>query len=103
MANEFPKSDPLSQLKGALGAALAPGEREILDAGNSHDYGCRCEGCRQWWRLMGPNGGDDGDYGPFTEAEVYPEGRRIIEKALSDEMRDRETTKKELASRLPVD
>jgi hypothetical protein len=68
----------LDALKATLAAGIPAHELAVLDSGGTHDYRCRCGTCREWWRLMGPNGGDEGDYGPFTEAEVYPEGRAVF-------------------------
>ncbi len=42
--------------------------RQVLDAGSSHPYTCKCEVCRQWWRSVGPEDGDT--YGPFTKEEI---------------------------------
>lgn len=33
-----------------------------------HSGSCRCEKCLKWWVTIGPD--DNGQYGPFTEAEV---------------------------------
>lgn len=67
MTNEFMK-----QLGDALGIPEA--EQKILDAGSNHIFGCRCETCRQWWKLMGPADADDdgngSDYGPFSKEEI---------------------------------
>ncbi len=52
---------------------IPPDEQFILDGGSDHVYNCRCQQCRRWWVLMGPNGGDPGDYGPFTRDEVVAE------------------------------
>lgn len=48
-----------------------------LDAGSNHPYNCRCATCLTWWAHMGPDGGDAGDYGPFTKDEVNGEQRRL--------------------------
>lgn len=51
-------------------------EKQILDLGASHKYTCKCEICRQYWKLVGPEEIDEqGDklYGPFYEAEVMKE------------------------------
>ena len=45
-------------------------EQEVLDAGSSHNYNCRCDTCLQWWIEVGPDGGEPGEYGPFSRDEV---------------------------------
>lgn len=49
-----------------------------------HPYSCRCDMCAMAWVLVGPDGGEEGNFGPFTEQEIrdtakmigepYPEG-----------------------------
>ena len=39
----------------------------VLEA-TAHPYTCRCEKCRMWWKVMGPE--EDGSYGPFTREEI---------------------------------
>jgi len=62
--------DEIGQLAKALG--LPPEEMAALDAGNEHAYGCACEKCLRWWRMMGPDPGEDlsDPYGPFTIKQV---------------------------------
>jgi hypothetical protein len=42
----------------------------------NHKYDCRCDKCKAWWILIGPEGGIDTDhleggaFGPFSEAEL---------------------------------
>ena len=43
---------------------ISPEFREASD----HPYTCRCDGCKDWWRKMGPD--DDEGYGPFTREEI---------------------------------
>jgi hypothetical protein len=43
-------------------------------ASTEHSYGCRCNGCLTWWAKMGD---DEGDYGPFTRAEVNERQRQL--------------------------
>jgi hypothetical protein len=47
-------------------------ERAVLDAGSSHDGDCRCDLCREWWALVGPEEDSDGtpSFGPFTASEI---------------------------------
>jgi hypothetical protein len=47
-------------------------ERDLLDRGSSHDFDCRCEVCRKWWKAVGPEEGPNGEltYGPFTKDEI---------------------------------
>lgn len=59
----------LDDLKQILAQPLLPQERPILDMGSDHSHDCRCDVCRKWWKLMGPD--EDGSYGPFTEEEVH--------------------------------
>ena len=35
---------------------------------SDHPYTCRCDGCKDWWRKMGPD--DEDGYGPFTAEEL---------------------------------
>lgn len=50
----------------ALG--ITPEEQRVLDTGNEHNYRCRCDNCKDYWRLMGPD--ETGTYGPFTADEM---------------------------------
>lgn len=52
----------------ALGIPVA--EQAALDRGNEHEYLCRCDTCREWWRLMGPEDELGLSYGPFTAEEI---------------------------------
>jgi hypothetical protein len=47
---------------------IPPDEQKALDAGSNHPYRCRCEKCRQWWKLMGAD--ENGKYGPFAREEI---------------------------------
>lgn len=62
------------RLAAAMG--IPADEQAILDAGSRHGGRCRCETCLRWWVLMGPDGGEPGQYGPFTRAEVVAEAER---------------------------
>ena len=37
---------------------------------SDHSYFCRCDGCKEWWRQMGPDPEDE-SYGPFTKEELF--------------------------------
>ncbi len=67
---EASSKDEIGQLADALG--VPPEEMAVLDAGNEHAYGCECSKCLHWWRLMGPNPGEDlsDPYGPFAIERV---------------------------------
>lgn len=56
----------------ALG--LTDEERDILDAGNEHRYDCRCDRCKLWWQMVGPDGDPD-PYGPFSIEEIEDESK----------------------------
>ena len=45
-------------------------DQSRIDAASDHSYHCKCANCLEWWALMGPDGGDPGDYGPFSTHEV---------------------------------
>lgn len=60
--------NPEEQVRLAEALGVTPGEREVLDAGSSHKSNCRCETCRRWWELVGPD--EDGNYGPFSAEEI---------------------------------
>ena len=50
--------------------AAAPGEeRRMLLVGSDHAYYCKCDTCKEWWRLNGPDPGT-GKCGPFTHEEI---------------------------------
>ncbi len=55
----------------ALG--IPPDEQAILDAGSRHFYTCRCQQCKLWWQLMGPEDGSEDGYGPFKPEEIEDE------------------------------
>lgn len=40
---------------------------KILTA-SDHDFYCRCNLCKEWWRSVGPE--EDGSCGPFTIEEI---------------------------------
>jgi hypothetical protein len=48
---------------------LPPEEKIVLDEGSDHPHSCRCDTCKQWWKLMGPDP-DNNMYGPFTKEEI---------------------------------
>lgn len=61
----------------AASLGITPEEQISLDAGSNHPFTCRCETCRKWWVLCGPENEDEADepgyvpkYGPFTQAEI---------------------------------
>ena len=71
---------PVSVAAEADGAGWrAPMTREqqfaLLDT--THTYGCNCDVCLTWWALMGPDGDDPGDYGPFEKEQVNARQRAI--------------------------
>lgn len=47
---------------------IPPKEQEILDEASTHMFNCRCEICRQYWELVGPD--ESGSYGPFAREEI---------------------------------
>ena len=47
-------------------------QSEILLTGANHSPYCRCEICRQYWQLIGPD--EDGNYGPFSLEEIEDKG-----------------------------
>lgn len=67
--------DPI-RLAADLG--VEPEEQDILLTGSEHPYTCRCDTCREWWKMMGPDP-DTGRCGGFTMEELgldkadYPE------------------------------
>lgn len=67
--------DPLDALKQALGSALDPKVKEIIDRGNAHMYDCRCAGCLQYWAVMAYP--DDDEWGPFEPTEINAERARL--------------------------
>lgn len=62
----------------AADLGIPPEERDILLTGADHDYMCRCDTCREWWKMMGPDP-ENGTCGGFTMEELgldpadYPE------------------------------
>ena len=57
---------------------ISPEERAVLDT--NHPYLCRCDVCRRWWKLMGPENAEDAGmpnyeprYGPFSAREILGE------------------------------
>ena len=60
-----------------------------------HSYSCRCNLCAAAWVILGPDGGEPGNFGPFDEDEIramakeigeeYPEGFIDDEDSLGDE------------------
>jgi len=50
-------------------AGISDEEAELLNTAMDHDYHCRCNKCRQWWRACGRDPDYD-DYGPFTVEEI---------------------------------
>lgn len=49
--------------------AKAAGMTEDALEANTHPYYCRCDKCKEWWRLMGQDQ-DTKEYGPFTKEEI---------------------------------
>lgn len=45
----------------------SPEVRAFITA-SDHDYYCRCEACKSWWRQVGPE--ENGTFGPFTREEI---------------------------------
>jgi hypothetical protein len=43
-------------------------EQGVLES--NHPYSCRCETCKSWWKMMGPDGDEPGNYGPFSAEEI---------------------------------
>jgi hypothetical protein len=62
-------------LERRMGMAIPADELAVLDANSNHPYTCRCKNCCRWWVLMGPDGGEDGNYGPFSRDEVLAEAK----------------------------
>ena len=75
MSNSFGPIKRQMPANPELALGIPDDERDILDAGNDHTYGCKCYVCARWWRLMGPEDPDpDPDqFGPFTRQELYPD------------------------------
>ncbi len=44
-----------------------------------HSYSCRCEKCAIAWVSVGPDGGEPGNFGPFTEEEIRETAEAIGE------------------------
>lgn len=68
--------DQANKDKLAKALGIPPEEQAVLDSGGDHPFTCTCETCRNWWKLMGP----DGDtYGPFKPEDIEddtPDGQR---------------------------
>jgi hypothetical protein len=47
-----------------LQAGMPP---DFLEA-SDHDFYCRCDKCKEWWRTMGPE--EEGTFGPFSREEI---------------------------------
>jgi len=60
----------LQSLVEERGKGMDPLHKEICDKADKHSYGCSCDICLRWWALMGPDGGEPGNYGPFIQAQV---------------------------------
>ena len=45
---------------------------ESFNESSDHPYSCRCDGCREWWKRIGPDP-EDNSYGPFTKEELFDE------------------------------
>ena len=58
---------------------ISKNEQSILDEGSNHPGSCRCETCRQWWKLMGTDYPEEGSYGPFTKEEIEVDDNNGIE------------------------
>lgn len=46
----------------------SPEAAHAFDSASDHDYYCRCEQCKSWWRQVGPE--ENGTFGPFTSEEI---------------------------------
>lgn len=68
--------DAIAELRDRVAAELPPETVQVLDVGSDHSYSCTCATCLAWWAEMGPDGGEPGDYGPFTKERVNAEQRR---------------------------
>lgn len=69
--------DAIGELATRLAADMPPEHQQIIDTASNHPYGCMCQTCLSWWALIGPDGGDPGDYGPFTKEQVNAEQVRM--------------------------
>lgn len=50
---------------------LSEGDRsQVCIAAWEHDYRCDCRLCQGAWALMGPDGFEKGNWGPFTEDDM---------------------------------
>ena len=56
-------------------AGMTADHRAILDS--NHVFGCDCDTCLSWWALCGPDGGEPGEYGPFTKDQVNERQRKL--------------------------
>ena len=55
----------------AVALGITSEEQAVLDT--NHRYGCRCDTCKRWWKLMGPEDYDENGkplYGPFSQEEI---------------------------------
>ncbi len=68
----------IDPIKLAADLGIEPKKRDALLIGSEHPYSCRCDTCKEWWKLMGPDP-EDGKCGSFTMEELgldkadYPE------------------------------
>ena len=50
---------------------MTEGERiQLCARAWDHPYTCTCDTCQKAWTLIGPDGFEKGNWGPFTEAEM---------------------------------
>ena len=42
----------------------------IVDAAWNHPYECTCDTCAMAWAIVGPDGQEPGNYGPFTIEKI---------------------------------
>lgn len=59
----------IDPVKLAADLGIEPKERDTLLTGSEHPYHCRCDTCRGWWKMMGPDP-DTGRCGPWTMEEL---------------------------------
>lgn len=52
---------------------------QILNDAWSHPYDCTCKICLTAWAMVGPDGGEPGNYGPFTKEQVNARQRELNE------------------------
>ena len=60
-------------------AGITPENQQRLDETSEHPFGCDCVKCLDWWALCGPDGGEPGQYGPFTKEQVNKRQRELGE------------------------